>query len=175
MNIKLLLIIFIGFFLVSCTSNNQEIVIDPQCAQRAAEVVPEQVVLSFDKAFNGYDDQELYYVLESITWSDGHNNQVDRAFRKPTIAGLDNRFYYPLDKDTKLDSSWSHTGEITYSNSRPFFSKYTFELTLAPTDIFSYGRSVNQLSGLPEDDISSGTRVFSVVDSNIVFCDDDSV
>jgi hypothetical protein len=174
MNYKFVLIIFFGFFLVSCSSNEQEIIIDPQCAQRALEVVPTQVVLSFDKSFNGYDDQELYYVLNLITWSNGHTNQIDRAFRKPTISGLDSRYYYPLDKDTKLDSSWSHTGEITYTYETPYFAKYTYSLVLDSTDVFSYGRSVHQLTGLPQDDLTSGTRVFNVVESSVIFCDDDA-
>lgn len=167
------LLIILTFIISSCSSNSEKIIIDPLCEERALAVVPQTIILSFEKAFNGYDDNELHYVSNSITWADKHNNIINRAFRKPTIVGLDKKYYYPLDKDTELDSSWGHTEDITYLKDEPVFAKYTFEFTLEGTDSFVFNTKQNQLSGFPQEDTTSGKRVFKVIESKVIFCDDD--
>ncbi len=163
------------FFFSACSQSN-EIAVDLECEQRALEKIPTQVRLSFEKAFNGYDDKELYYVLNSLTWADGHNNIIDRAFRKPTIVGLDPNYYYPIDKKTKLDDSWDHSEDIQYlKNTNGVYAQYRYELVLESTDQIILEKKENQLSGIPEDDTTKGTRIFNVVNAKVIFCGDDQL
>ncbi|MEC8220843.1 MAG: hypothetical protein VX028_02120 [Nanoarchaeota archaeon] len=173
MKFKQIFFLLISVLILVGCSSKQEIIIDPQCEQRALEKVPSQVTLSFEKAFNGYDNNELYYVLDSIVWSNGHANIIDRAFRKPTIAGLDPRYYYPIDKETKLDDSWQHSEDIEYFYDKETYAQYRYHFTLEATQEMVFEKKNNQISGLPEDDVTKGKRVFTIVESKVIFCGDD--
>ncbi len=163
----LFFLVLISIILSSCSTNN-EIVIDPQCEKNALELVPSEVTLNFEKAYNGLDYNELPYVLNKVKWKDGEITIADRAFRLPTAAGLNRAYYYPLDLDNEVDDAWLHTDEIIYSKGGVY---YVYDFVLKPTGEVNYVEVENKLTGIPEEDQTKGDRVFEIVESKIIKCE----
>ena len=170
---NLFLILILLVFFSSC-STDKKIEIDPKCEQRAKELVPKEVVLKFEKAHLGINDLELPYVLNSVNWNDGKSSITNRAFRIPTTTGLDRSLYYSLQKGTEMKDSWDHTDEIIYESSfGENYAKYHYDFVLRATNDFTYDVKENLLTGIPQEDNTKGSRVFEVVKSEVVFCEDD--